>query len=36
MNEPEFADLMAELLDEMMSGTWKKGSHKTAPRVLEF
>jgi uncharacterized protein (UPF0261 family) len=36
MNEPEFADLMAELLDEMMSGKWKKGSHKTAPKVLEF
>jgi uncharacterized protein (UPF0261 family) len=36
MNEPEFADLMAELLDEMISGKWKKGSHKTAPKVLEF
>jgi uncharacterized protein (UPF0261 family) len=27
MNEPEFADLMAELLDEMLSGRWRKGSH---------
>ncbi len=27
MNEPAFADLMAELLDEMLAGTWRKGSH---------
>lgn len=27
MNEPEFADFMAELLDEMLSGRWRKGSH---------
>ncbi len=36
MNEPEFADLMAELLDEMLSGTWKKGSHHDIPRIIEF
>lgn len=36
MNEPEFADLMAELLDEMLSGTWKKGSHHNLPEIIEF
>lgn len=36
MNEPKFADLMAELLDEMLSGRWKKGSHHDLPEVKEF
>jgi uncharacterized protein (UPF0261 family) len=36
MNEPEFADLMAELLDEMLSGTWKKGSHHNIPEFIPF
>ncbi len=27
INEPEFSDLAAELLTEMLEGTWKKGSH---------
>ena len=36
MNEPQFADLMAELLDEMLSGTWRKGSHKGLPEIVEF
>lgn len=27
LNEPEFADLAAELLAEMLAGYWKKGSH---------
>jgi uncharacterized protein (UPF0261 family) len=33
MNETAFADLMAELLDEMLSGKWKKGSHHDLPEV---
>ena len=36
MNEPEFADLMAELLDEMLSGTWRKGSHQAIPDAVPF
>ena len=36
MNEPEFADLMAELLDEMLSGAWKKGSHHNMPEFIPF
>jgi uncharacterized protein (UPF0261 family) len=36
MNEPEFADLMAELLDEMLVGSWKKGSHHNLPEIVEF
>jgi len=36
MNEAPFADLMAELLDEMLSGTWKKGSHHDLPEVSEL
>jgi len=36
MNEASFADLMAELLDEMLSGTWKKGSHHDLPEVSEL
>ncbi|UCB45552.1 MAG: Tm-1-like ATP-binding domain-containing protein [Spirochaetota bacterium] len=36
MNEPEFADLMAELLDEMLSGKWKKGSHQNLPEIVKF
>lgn len=36
MNEPEFADLMAELLEEMLAGTWKKGSHLDRADVVAF
>ncbi len=36
LNEPEFADLMAELLDEMLTGTWKKGSHHDLPEIVPF
>lgn len=36
MNETAFADLMAELLDEMLSGKWKKGSHHDLPEVQEL
>lgn len=36
LNEPEFADLMAELLDEMLAGTWKKGSHHHLPEIVPF
>ncbi|NPV92705.1 MAG: Tm-1-like ATP-binding domain-containing protein [Firmicutes bacterium] len=33
MNEPEFADLMAGLLEEMLAGNWKKGSRTDLPYV---
>lgn len=36
MNEPDFADILAELLDEMLSGKWTKGSHHDLPYVIEF
>ncbi len=36
LNEPEFADLMAELLEEMLNGKWKKGSHQDLPYVVPF
>lgn len=36
LNEPEFADLMAELLDEMLAGKWMKGSHRDLPYILPF
>jgi uncharacterized protein (UPF0261 family) len=36
MNETEFADLMAELLLEMLNGTWSKGSKSDLPYVIPF
>lgn len=36
LNEPEFADLMAELLEEMLAGKWKKGSHQDLPYIIPF
>jgi uncharacterized protein (UPF0261 family) len=36
MNEPQFADLMAELLDEMLAGRWVKGSHHVLPEIVPF
>lgn len=36
LNEPEFADLMSELLEEMLAGTWKKGSHQDLPYIVPF
>lgn len=36
LNEPEFADLMAGLLEEMLSGKWRKGSRRDLPYVLPF
>jgi len=36
MNEPEVADAMAEILDEMLKGTWKKGSHQDLPYAVKF
>ena len=33
MNEPEFADLMAQILDEMLAGTWQKGSRRGMEKV---
>ena len=35
MNEPQFADLMAELLEEMLAGRWVKGSHGDRTDVVE-
>ncbi len=34
MNEPEFADLMAALLEEMLAGSWRKGSHQADPDAV--
>jgi len=34
LNEPEFADLMAELLEEMLTGRWEKGSHHDLPYII--
>jgi uncharacterized protein (UPF0261 family) len=36
MNEPEVADIMAELLDEMLTNKWTKGSHQNLPYVVPF
>ena len=36
MNEPEFAELMAELLLEMLDGKWKKGNKSDLPFVIPF
>jgi len=36
LNEPEFADLMAELLEEMLNGKWQKGSHTDLPYVTSL
>jgi uncharacterized protein (UPF0261 family) len=34
MNEPAFADLMSELLEEMLAGRWQKGSHGALPGAV--
>ena len=36
LNEPEFSDLMSELLEEMLNGTWKKGSHQDLAYIVPF
>ena len=36
MNDPVFADVMAELLDEMLGGRWQKGSHHSRPDSVEL
>lgn len=36
LNEPEFSDLMSELLEEMLTGKWKKGSHQDLPYIVPF
>lgn len=36
MNEPEFAELMAGLLLEMLDGKWKKGNKADLPFVVPF
>lgn len=34
MNDPAFADLMAELLEEMLAGNWQKSSHQALPDAV--
>ncbi|KUK10961.1 MAG: Uncharacterized protein XD50_0787 [Clostridia bacterium 41_269] len=36
LNEPEFADLMSELLEEMLTGRWKKGSHHDLSYIVHL
>ncbi len=36
MNEPEFADLMAALLEEMLAGSWRMGSRRDGPEIVAF
>lgn len=36
MNQPEFAELMAQLLEEMLNGQWQKGSHTDRPYIIPF
>lgn len=36
LNQPEFADLLAELLEEMLDGKWRKGSHRDRPYAVAF
>jgi uncharacterized protein (UPF0261 family) len=36
MNENRFADMMAELLEEMLLNKWKKGSHHDKSDVVDF
>lgn len=31
MNQPEFADLMSGILQEMLEGRWAKGTHNGGP-----
>jgi uncharacterized protein (UPF0261 family) len=33
INEPEFANLVGSIFDEMLIGTWKKGAHRNDPRI---
>ena len=36
LNEPDFADLAAELLSEMLAGKWRKGRHAGLPYVKQI
>ncbi len=36
MNDPVFADFMAELLLEMLNGKWSKGNKSDLPYVIPF
>lgn len=36
MNDPAFADFMAQLLLEMLNGTWTKGNKSDLPYVIPF
>lgn len=33
--DPEFAVLACEIMDDILAGTWKKGSHRSAPYILK-
>jgi hypothetical protein len=36
MNEPEFANLMSQILEDMLKGEWEKGKYNNLPKVEEF
>jgi uncharacterized protein (UPF0261 family) len=36
MNQPEFADILTELLAKMLAGKWTKGSHQDLPCIVQF
>ena len=36
LNQPEFSDLMSELLEEMLDKTWTKDSHQNLPYIVPF
>jgi hypothetical protein len=33
MNEPEFADLLSCILNDMMAGNWVKGARSNSPEI---
>ena len=36
MNDPEFGELMANMLDDMIKGKWKKGMYRDLPYVQDY
>jgi len=36
INEPEFADLLIKIFDEMLRGVWKKGMHRDETKVEPY
>jgi len=33
MNEPEFADLLSKILNDMLDGVWEKGQYTDKPGI---